>query len=148
MAQSCPLSFQKTDETIARINSFFVVLLLIAFLFYKSNLILIYLALEYLIKLNLASNYSLMNTLAIFIRNKMNLKSEFVDSGAKHLAMQFGFIFSIMLIVLNLIQINILFYPIFVIYLSCAVLELLFNYCVGCKIYYIYQSIKQIKFKK
>ncbi len=141
MSQSCPISLFKVDAKIARINAFFITLLLIAFLLTFNRIILYFLFYDFLVRLFLNKRYSLVYHLSKAIKNVLHLKTEMVDGGAKRLATYFGFFFVSLLIIQAWLHLSVLLCLTATIFLLCTTLEVLFNYCIGCKIYYLIKKI-------
>jgi len=142
MAQSCPLSFQTVDATIARINSLWIALFLMSYYFSHNILFLFIVGFDFFIRIYGNKEYSFFIKLSTLVKNIFKLKSHFTDSGAKKLAAQFGLLFVLLLSVTDYFQITYIHYGIFSIFILCVLLELLFEYCVGCKIYYLIQKLQ------
>ncbi len=141
MSQSCPISLFKVDAKIARINAFFITLLLIAFLLTFNRIILYFLFYDFLVRLFLNKRYSLVYRLSKVIKKVLHLKTEMVDGGAKRLATYFGFAFVALLIIQTWLHLSVFLYLTAAVLLTCTTLEVLFNYCIGCKIYYLIKKI-------
>lgn len=141
MSQSCPISFFKVDETIARINAAFITLLLIIFLFTFSHMVLYFLFYDFFVRLFTDKKYSAVYHLSRVIKKILQLKTEMVDGGAKRLATYFGFVFISLMIIETWLKMTALIYITAVVLLTCTTLEVLFHYCVGCKIYYLIKKI-------
>jgi len=114
MSQSCPISLFKVDAKIA--NDFFV-------------------------RLFVDKKYSLVYHLSKVIKKVLRLKTEMVDGGAKRMATYFGFVFVLLLVIQAWLHLSVFLYLTAAILLTCTTLEILFNYCVGCKIYYLIKKI-------
>lgn len=142
MAQTCPLSFVTIDGTIARINSFWTALFLVAYYFTSEVSILFILALDFIMRIYINREYSMIFNLSKLVKDTLHLEEHLTDSGAKRLAAQFGLLFIFLLAVTQEYNFYLLHIAIFITFLSCIFLELFFNYCVGCKIYYIFQKIR------
>ncbi len=141
MSQSCPISLFKVDAKIARVNAVFITLLLIAFLLTFNRIILYFLFYDFFVRLFLNKRYSLVYHLSKAIKKVLHLKTEMVDGGAKRLATYFGFVFVSLLIIQTWLHLSVFLYLTAAILFTCTTLEVLFNYCVGCKIYYLIKKI-------
>jgi len=141
MAEICPVSFHKIDGNLARIGSFFVISILLLYLFSSSVIFLYILSIDFYIRIYGYKPYSLIFQSSKFIKKLLNIKTKMMDSGAKKLAAQFGLIFSIILILESHLHLDTALYITSAILLFCASLELLFDYCIGCKVYYIIKKI-------
>ncbi len=140
MAQSCPLAFRQIDGTIARLNALSVFIGLIFFLVSNSPLVLIFIGADFTVRLYGNKNYSPIFQFSKLLKKLFNLPSEMVDAGAKRLAAHFGLIFVMLALGVNLAHLTALTYIIVGVFLFCLTLELLFAYCIGCKIYFIYRK--------
>jgi len=139
MPQSCPLAFRQIDGTIARINALSVFLLLSLFVFIPNPLILLVLGVDFTIRLYRNKNFSPIFQISKGIKKLFGFRSEMVDAGAKRLAAHFGLFFVLVTLSANLAGFMVLMYSAVAIFLFCLSLELLFAYCIGCKIYFIYR---------
>jgi len=140
MSQSCPLAFRQIDGTIARLNALSVFVLLSLFLVTKSPFILLFLGADFMVRLYGNKNYSLVFQLSKVIKRLVGLQSEMVDAGAKRLAAHFGLFFVALSLASALAGFEVLMQVTVGIFLFCLSLELLFAYCIGCKIYFIYRK--------
>jgi hypothetical protein len=75
------------------------------------------------------------------IKQLLRLQTKMTDAGAKRLAAHFGVAFVILLLISTYMQLDALKYAMGALFLLCASLELFFDYCVGCKIYYLLKKI-------
>ena len=140
MSQSCPLAFRQIDGTIARLNALSVFVLLSLFLVTKSPFILLFLGADFMVRLYGNKNYSLVFQLSKVIKRLVGLQSEMVDAGAKRLAAHFGLFFVALSLASALAGFEVLMQVTVGVFLFCLSLELLFAYCIGCKIYFIYRK--------
>jgi hypothetical protein len=141
MTQQCPLIFRQVDATVTRINTLFVMVGIIAFLATQSSVILIALIIDFALRLYGYKYLSPINISSLWIQKKLALPSKMEDAGAKRLAAFFGVGFTIGLFVCSLIGADIAGAFIAGIFLFCAGLELVFGFCIACKIYTIAKKI-------
>jgi len=139
MAQSCPLAFRQIDGSIARLNALSVFLLLSLFVFDTNPLILLFLGVDFTIRLYGNKSLSPVFQVSKVIKKLFSLRSEMVDAGAKRLAAHFGLFFVLLSLGTNLAGLSLLMSSVVGVFLFCLSLELLFGYCIGCKIYFIYR---------
>ena len=139
MAQSCPLAFRQIDGTIARLNAFSVFLLLALFVFTTNPLILLFLGFDFMVRLYGNKKFSPIFQVSKGLKRLFGFNAEMVDAGAKRLAAHFALFFVFISLGANLAGLNILMYSATGVFLFCLSLELLFGYCIGCKIYFIYR---------
>jgi len=137
MAKSCPVSFIQVDGNLARIGAFFVALFVVLYLMTSEIFLLYILAIDFYIRIYGNRKYSVIFQLSMIIKKIFHIRKRITDGAAKKLAAQFGLVFSIILI----IEAHLSFYGALditaAILLLCASLEFLFDYCVGCKVYYL-----------
>ncbi|MDD2357642.1 MAG: DUF4395 domain-containing protein [Thiovulaceae bacterium] len=141
MSQSCPLAFRLIDGTIARISAVFVSLFVISFLFTAQKLFLFFILIDFLMRLYGLKKYSIVYNLALIIKKIFSFKTEMTDAGAKRLAAHFGVVFVFLLLSESFLNLQVALYVTAGIFLLCTGLEIVFSYCVGCKIYFIIKKI-------
>ncbi len=141
MKNSCPLNFVKVDSNIARFSSLFVALLVLWYLYSTNLFILYFLAFDFIMKLFLNPGISPITMLATFLKGIFKIQDKFTDGGAKKLAGFFGLFFVFLLIVSHYLDIWAVSLGIAIVFLSCSLLDVFFNFCIGCKIYYIIKKI-------
>jgi hypothetical protein len=139
--QSCPVSFHNVDGTLARIGSFYIFVSIVLFLVTSQQLILYFLILDFLTRLSGLQRYSLVYYMARVTKRLLGFSSETVDGSAKRLAAYFGLLFVVLLSLEALFKLHIALYATAAFFLLCAGLEIVFDYCIGCKIYFIIKSI-------
>ena len=141
MSNSCPLNFERVDSNVARLSSFTVASLVVLYLLSSNIYILLFIALDFTIKLFVNKKFSPIAKLSGFIKNMFRMKDRFTDGGAKRLAAIFGLLFVFLLILTHLLNIWIGSLLVAAIFLSCSLLDVFFNYCIGCKVYFIIKKI-------
>lgn len=141
MAQQCPLIFRQVDATVTRINTLFIIAGVIGFLITDYVVILVLLTIDFLLRLYGYKHISPVHNISLFIQRKFSFSIKMEDAGAKRLAAFFGLAFTIALILFHIIGIPLAVNGIAFIYLFCAGFELIFGYCIACKIYYIAKKV-------
>ncbi|MDY0120474.1 MAG: DUF4395 domain-containing protein [Sulfurimonas sp.] len=141
MAYNCPLTFQKVESHISRLSSFLVSSLIIAYLITSNVYILYFLLIDFLIRLYMDKSYSLIFLFAKAIKNILALKDSFCDGGAKRLAAYFGLLFVFLLIATHYLDQWLVSLAIAAIFLVCSLLDVLFDFCIGCKVYYLIKRV-------
>lgn len=140
MAQSCPLAYRQIDGTITRLNALSIFILLTLFVYFLHPLILLFLGFDYMIRLYGNKSYSPIYLLSFALQKLFGLKAEMVDAGAKRLAGHFGLFFVFLALAADLAGLTVVMYAAVAVFIFCLSLELLFAYCIGCKIYFIYRK--------
>ncbi|MDD2789116.1 MAG: DUF4395 domain-containing protein [Sulfurimonas sp.] len=141
MNYSCPMSFKQIDSNVARLTSFIVASLVITYLFYDAVFILYFIAFDFIMRLFITKDSSLFSMSALFIKDMFNIKEKYVDSGSKRLAAYFGLTFVLMLIGAHYFDNRLLTLGIAGVFLTCSLLDVFLDFCLGCKIYFIIKKI-------
>jgi len=141
MSYICPLNFVQVDSNASRISSLIVASLVITYLFTSNQYILYFLILDFSVKLFVNKDYSLISVVSLKLRKILKIEEKFTDGGAKRLAGIFGLIFVSLLLITHLLDLDTLTLIVAGIFLSCSLLDVFINYCLGCQIYYIIKKI-------
>jgi hypothetical protein len=141
MYESCPITFHQVDGTLARLSSFFIILSVIVFFSTSFAWILYILIADFLVRLYSNKSYSPIYNLALFTKKILHLKTDMVDGGAKRLAAYFGLTFMILLAFESFFHLRDILYITAGVFLSCAFLEVAFDFCIGCKIYFLIKKV-------
>lgn len=145
----CPISFKKIDENVARLNGFFTVLLLVVFLLSSSIIPVLFLLVDFLARGFERPQWSLLARMSKFILLTFKAKPRLINAGPKIFAARIGLLFSVLITLSVLFQLNTPAIIFTVIFGFCAFLEAAFNYCVACKLYPIfYRIVYQSDYKK
>jgi len=141
MSNACPLNFKKVESNISRFSALYVASLVIIYLFTFNVYILFFLAIDFIVKLFLNRGISPISMFSEFTKGLFKIKDKMVDGGAKRLAGFFGLFFVLLLIVSHFFNAWSVSLIIATIFLSCSLLDVFFNFCIGCKIYFIIKKI-------
>jgi hypothetical protein len=141
MAYNCPLTFRKVESHISRLSSFLVSSLIVAYLATSNVYILYFLFIDFIIRLYMDKSYSLVFLFAKAIKNILALQDIFCDGGAKRLAAYFGLIFISLLIATHYLDQWLLSLGIAAVFLLCSLFDVLFDFCIGCKVYYLIKKV-------
>lgn len=141
MSYSCPLNFVQMDAYASRIGSFMVSSLIMLYLFTSVEYILYFLLIDFFMKLFVDRKYSLIARTALVLRKVLGFEENFVDGGAKRLAAYFGLVFVLLLIASHFIGSLALIYAVGGVFVSCALLDVAIDYCLGCHVYHIIKKI-------
>ncbi|EHP28626.1 hypothetical protein SMGD1_0099 [Sulfurimonas gotlandica GD1] len=141
MSYSCPLNFESVDSYVARFVALMVSILLIAYMMTFNVVILYFLFFDFMMRLYCKKDYSPLFQISRFLKKAFRLKDEFTDGGAKRLAGYFGLFFILTLVASNNLDFYLFSIVVSFIFLSCALLEAFFSYCLGCKIYFLIKKI-------
>ncbi len=141
MSYACPISFEKIDSNVSRINSLFVSSLVLTYLFTFNIVIVYFLLFEFGMRLFCKKEVTIIYRVSKSIKNLFKLEDKFSDSGAKRLAGYFALLFLLMLVAGNNLSLYIFSMVVGLVFLTCSLLDAFFNFCVGCKIYFIIKKI-------
>jgi len=141
MNYSCPISFKQIDSNVSRLTTFFVSLLVIYYLISGQVFVLYVLGFDFIIRLFIKKDSSPLHLIALGIKELLAIKDKYVDSGAKRLAAYFGLTFVIMLIIAHYADVYLATLTIAAVFLTCSLLDVFLNFCLGCKIYFIIKKI-------
>ena len=141
MANACPLNFKQVDSNITRFSAFVVSTMVLLYLYTDNILILYFLVMDFSLKLFLNPGVSPINMVAEFLKSFFRVKDKMVDGGAKKLAGIFGFTFVMMLIISHFIGSWNISVVIAGIFLLCSLLDVVFSFCIACKIYFLIKKI-------
>ncbi len=138
---SCPLSFKQVDENLFRINALFVSLLVLVFLYTQMLSVILFLVFDFVIKLFFEQYPSPLTFLSRSVKKIFHIKDFLIDGGAKRLAGFFGLFFMLLLLGTYFLHSLPLSLIVAALYLLCSSLDILFGFCIGCKIYFIIKKI-------
>ncbi|WP_417910284.1 DUF4395 domain-containing protein [Candidatus Electronema sp. PJ] len=135
MSAMCPVSFIRIDENVARLNAVQVVVLLLLFLFSPLPWLILIVAADFSIRGFWQAKYSPLANISTKIIALLQIKPSMVDAAAKIFAARIGFLFSCLLIICWLFQLDTAALIIGLLFAACAALEAGFRFCVACKMY-------------
>jgi len=139
--KSCPISLIRVDAKIARIGAFYVALFLFIFLISGNSFFAYFLTFDFATRVFFKKEFSLIYILSLLSKKLLKLKTEMIDAAPKKLAMIFGLLFTSFITLANYYDFTFLVYVLSGVLMACVILEVLFSYCLGCEIYYIYKKI-------
>jgi hypothetical protein len=142
MSPSCPISTRRVDTNMMRIISFQVLIFILALLFTQEKFFALILLYDFSVRALRITVLSPFHTVGKFMLNGWGAEPKFCDESPKRFALYLGLITSFFLSLFYItgnIEIAVF---IAIILLTCALLETLFDFCIGCKIYYLIQLLK------
>lgn len=143
MSQSCPISNRQINGNLVRVYSIQVVILGILLLITSMPIFALILLYDFSIRALRIPRLSPIHLIGKFVVQSLSIKPEMTDEAPKRFALFIGLLFSL-LISLSYVKGFYLFgETVAGILLFCALLEGLFNYCVGCKVYQFLQLLKK-----
>ncbi len=130
----CPISKDKVNRTIVRLTGFIVAMLVLLFAITANPLIILFTAVDFYIRAFTSLTISPVAWLAKKIAKAFHLKGEMIDKAPKIFAARVGLIFSATSSLLFLIS-PVASITVALTLMAFALLESLFNFCVGCVVY-------------
>lgn len=143
MPQHCPISLKKSDTITNRIATSIVVAVLILFLYSHLLAIMLFLIIDFLIRIFGFSRFSPIYLLSSSMQKALKLEPKLADDAPKKFAMVVGFIFIVLVAILFALKLYIATIITAVIYIICALLDIIFGFCIACLIYpYVARFVK------
>jgi hypothetical protein len=142
MAQACPISLHRVDANIVRIIAFEVVITTVLLLVTQELLFALILLFDFVVRTLRLMHLSPFYLVAKASIGYFSLTPKMCDESPKRFALYLGLAIALALVLLYATNFGIFATITASILLLCAVLEALFDYCIGCKIYYTFLLIK------
>ncbi len=139
MSPSCPISTRRIDSNMVRVISFQVALFTVILLMTQEIFFALVLLFDFFMRAIRKSSFSPFQIVGQFVLTGWGIAPKLCDESPKRFALYLGLITSLFLVVFYLAGFTTLATSIAVILLICALLETLFDFCIGCKIYYAIQ---------
>lgn len=147
ISQSCPISTRRVDSNMVRVISLEVALFTTILLFTQESMFALVLLFDFFVRVIRKPTFSPFQIVAKLILNIFTITPKFADESPKRFALYLGLIISIFISIFYLLGFIKIATTISLILLTCASLETLFDFCIGCKIYYYIQITKGIFIK-
>ena len=145
----CPISTNKIDEHIARLNATFTVLLITALILTNNILIATFLLIDFTLRGTENSKYSILSIVSKLIVNSLGLKKKPVNSGPKVFAARIGIVFSFLVVLFSILNLQTAALAFASIFGVCAFLESALGFCVACRIYpFVYKFTYRADFDR
>ncbi len=141
MVESCPISFDKVNEKITRINAMFVFTGLLGFILTPYKCVIIPIVIDFAIRVLFGLKYSPVCFLIKHSLDILKLKPHLVNAGPKKFAAKIGLTLTTILLISYIFDFNTLGTVLGIILLIAVGMEALLNYCVACKIYSILTAV-------
>ena len=142
MSPSCPISTRRVDSNMARIISFQVALFTMIFLVSEETLFVFIILFDFLVRALRQPNFSPFQIVGTFVLKGWGIAPKLCDESPKRFALYMGLVTSLFIVIFYVAGFTTVATVLAVILLICALLETLFDFCIGCKIYYAIQIAK------
>jgi len=142
MSPSCPISSVRVDSHLVRVISVQVALITLIVMITQFKFLSLLLFLDFLLRVFRLSNLSPFSLLGNKILAYYSVEPKYCDESPKRFALYLGLSVSFFIACFFFIGMGTLAVTFSFVLLICALLETLFDYCIGCKIYYAIQITK------
>lgn len=140
--KSCPITYKIVDQNVIRIVASTISTLGVIFIIHPNFTILALMFYDFFVR---ALGYEKISPLYIVakVTSKLfGIKKDKVDAGPKEFALKIGFLFVALGVVLFLLDLIFASVLVIAILTLCALLEAIFNYCIGCEVYMFLKKFK------
>ncbi|MGC9354013.1 MAG: DUF4395 domain-containing protein [Mariniphaga sp.] len=131
----CPVSNEMVNERLTRLNAFFTILLVTAGFVFNSAIFPLFLLADFFIRAFTSAKISPVSLLSSGLVRLLNLSKKPIDKAPKIFAARLGFIMTLVIATLFLLQLYSASMVVAGILVFFATLEFAFGICVGCIIY-------------
>lgn len=131
----CPISNEHVNERVTRINALLTILIAVSGFVFAPVLFFAFLAADFYIRAFTNLPYSPISFLSHQMANTLNLGKKEVDKAPKIFAARVGFIFSLIITLLLMFQLNTAALIVAGILVFFATLEFALAICMGCILY-------------
>lgn len=143
MSPSCPISARRVDSNMVRVIAFQVALFTATLLFTQEIFFALVLLFDFAMRVARKPNLSPFHVIGRLVLEGWNIQPKLCDESPKRFALYMGLLTSVILILLVAAGLPIVTAVTAFILLVCALLETLWDFCIGCKIYYAIEYIKK-----
>jgi len=140
MAHICPIEGTLINEPTVRVVAGLVAITAAIGIYFQSPVIFLFLAFDFFVRGFDKKEWSIFRYLGIKTVTVIDIREKLIDAGGKKFASKVGFILSSVIAVAAFLQLPIVIYSLGGILVLFATLEAVLAYCVGCKIYTLYNK--------
>jgi len=131
----CPISHERINERVTRLNAFFGILLLISGFVFNSIFFFVILLADFYTRAFTKAKFSPISYLSNRMVNALNLNKKNIDKAPKIFAARIGFLMTLATTVLFALQLNTAAFIVGGILVFFATLEFVLAICMGCIMY-------------
>jgi len=142
MLASCPISSQRVDSNVVRVISFQVALFSVILLVTQESFFAMVLLFDFFMRSIRKSMLSPFGLIAQLIVTLWGTTPNLCDESPKRFALYLGLFISLFLVIFHLIAFTTTASIIALVLFVCAFSETLFDFCIGCKLYYAIEILK------
>lgn len=131
----CPISDQRVNEQVTRLNAFFAIAVIITAFILNSMFLFAFLMADFFIRAFTEIKFSPISYASHYLSNALSLPVKMIDKAPKVFAARLGFLMTLLITGLFILELPIASMVIAGGLIFFAGLEFLFAICVGCLIY-------------
>ena len=131
----CPVSDERVNERVTRLNALFTILLVVAGLVYNSVLFFIILLADFFIRAFTTLKFSPLSYVSSSLAHALNLSKKPIDKAPKIFAARLGFLMTLAITILVFFNLSMATFVVSGILVFFATIEFTLGICVGCIIY-------------
>ena len=131
----CPISDERINEQVTRLNALFAIVTVILAFVSKSPVFLIFLMADFFMRAFTRLKYSPISYMSVGLSNALQLSAKSIDKAPKIFAARLGFIMTTVISLLFILNLKLAAVLIAGILVFFATLEFAFAICVGCAIH-------------
>lgn len=131
----CPISDQRVNEQVTRLNAFFTIATVVLAFIFNSVLLLIFIMADFFIRAFTEIKFSPISFISHYLSNALSLPVKMIDKAPKVFAARLGFLMTLIIAALFSFKLTIVSAIVASILVFFASLEFFFAICVGCLIY-------------
>jgi hypothetical protein len=132
----CPISAERVNSNVSRLTVFINAVLMVAFLFSLQPILLYIVTIDYCIRALGSNNYSPICLISSIISKILKWNVKMIDKAPKILASRLGFICAALGTLFITLHMNVAAISVIAAFTILAIMDSVFNYCVGCLIYH------------
>lgn len=143
---SCPVSAKRVDENTVRIIAFLVLIASSISIALSNYFLSAFLVIDFLIRGFNLGEYSLIKLIAKSIVKVLGLQKKTIDAAPKLFAAKIGFVFALIILISQLVNLPVLGLSTGIILVVCSFLESFLSICLGCYFYTIINNVFSNRF--
>ena len=140
---ACPISYSQVDKHLIKAYSSIVFIVLAVSLFLNNHIGLYFIAIDFLIRVFIGIKYSPLCNLLTSAMRVTHIKPALINAGTKKIAAIVGLLFSVMITITIIFSLPIVAKLLTVMFMIAIGLDLLFDYCLACKMQSLYLSFSR-----
>ena len=135
MVEYCPITQERVDEKVIRINAFFVFSLIVAYAISGFNLLMYIVLVDFAIRVFLGVKNSPVCKTIKYGLHISGANQDLINAGPKKLASKVGLIFSVLIVLFQTFDMEIAKNIVLYMFIAATFLEVFFKFCLVCKMY-------------